>query len=135
MGAIEPTRAKLRDGTATNLRSATADDAAALLSYIVAIYENAEGMISAPEDAPRDEAEERKWVERLSQKPDRVLIIAQHEGLLIGILDFHIGARKRISHRGTLAMSVLPEWRGRGVGTELMDAFFRGWKRARMSAR
>jgi hypothetical protein len=68
MGAIKPTRAKLRDGTTIDLRSGIADDAAAVLPYLVAIYESGEGMITAPEEAPQDEAKERDWLERIVQR-------------------------------------------------------------------
>jgi len=134
MGTIEPTQVKLRDGATIDLRSGTAVDAAACLLYVAAIVKNGEGMIAAPEETPQDPAEVRNWIERLSKEPDQVLIIAEHESVLIGMLDFHIGGRKRISHRGTLAMSVLPEWRARGVGTALLDALF-SWVKTRPNVR
>jgi putative acetyltransferase len=93
-------------------------------------------------DLLEDVAEERCWIateppiprdrwrsgflERLEDEYSVNVVAVDEHGRLIGQLD----VRGRKNRAGELGMAVVPEWRGRGVGTRLMQACV-DWARER----
>jgi hypothetical protein len=59
-----------------------------------------------PEELTPTIAEEVIWIERENANPGNLILIAETNGLLVGMLDFQSGSRKRIAHRGTFVFSV-----------------------------
>jgi RimJ/RimL family protein N-acetyltransferase len=105
------------------IRSARPDDAADLIAYIKAVAQESEFLIIQSDECPHTEDEERQWVQARLDGPGKIILVAEASGNVIGVLDFDNGSRKRISHRGTLGMTVRKDWRGRGVGTALLQCF------------
>src|SRR5262245_8298378 len=55
--------------------------------------------------------------------------MAEAEGAIVGVIDFHIAARRRLSHWGSFGMSVRPGWRGCGLGNLLLERMI-AWARS-----
>ena len=53
--------------------------------------------------------------------PQQIVLLAEAGGTIIGNVSFENGPCRRIAHRGTLGIAVVKEWRGRGVGTALLE--------------
>jgi RimJ/RimL family protein N-acetyltransferase len=53
--------------------------------------------------------------------PGKIVIVAEREGQIIGLLNFSNGGRKRIAHLGELSMSAHKVWRNRGIGRALLS--------------
>ena len=94
------------------VRRSTDDDRRALAELFVAIAEERDGIAAEP---PLD-------VERMAARlgPDRNTLVATVDGVPVGML--HVD--DAFGH-GELGMSVAREWRGRGVGTALMEVAIR----------
>jgi len=63
--------------------------------------------------------------EKIGMKPNSTLLLAEEDGLIVGVLDFHGHARPQMRHGGTLAMSVARTHRRRGIGGALLDELIR----------
>jgi RimJ/RimL family protein N-acetyltransferase len=91
-----------------------------LISLTTAVIEEGRFMITMPHEFEIGLKEEREWMRSYLIHPGRLLIVAEAEDELVGMLDFHNGQRQRISHRGMLGMNVRRDWRGVGVGRALL---------------
>lgn len=122
MSTIPTTPFRLKDGKMMVLRSATAADAPQLLEHVHAIFAEGEFVLSTLEDFHMTEEQEALWLQTNLNDPCKVVIVAENESQIIGMLHFHNGERKRISHQGELSMSVNREWRDQGIGRALLSA-------------
>lgn len=129
MAAITPTTIRLKDGTAVGLRTPAEDDAAAALAYARLNIEDGVGSISTPEEFTLTVDEERKFLTDHLAHPDDLVIIAEHDGAIVGFINFKASRRKRLAHHGSFGVSVHPDWRSRGIGRALLEALL-GWARA-----
>jgi RimJ/RimL family protein N-acetyltransferase len=109
------------NGQQITIRTAQADDAAALLTYIRPVAEETEFFIFEPDEFPETDEQERKWIQDHLDHPGQIVLLAEAGGTIIGNVSFENGACRRIAHRGTLGIAVVKEWRGQGIGTALME--------------
>ncbi len=102
------------------LRRATTQDAAAYARQMGddAIYP---GLMQLP--YPSEELWKAQLTENLSPaRADHLLLVAEHDGTVVGSAGLHPQPRLRRRHAATLGISVARDTQGRGVGTALMQA-------------
>jgi len=121
MAILEPRLFTTKTGETITFRTARPEDAAAILAYIRSVAEETEFFILEPDEFPPTDDEERKRVQDHLDNPAKILLLAESEGQIIGNVSFEIGAYRRIAHRGTLGITVVKQWRGRGIGMALMQ--------------
>jgi RimJ/RimL family protein N-acetyltransferase len=121
MASIETKPITDRSGQQFVIRTAQPDDAEAMLAYIQPVAEETEFFVLQPGEFPPTE-EERTWIKDHLDHPGKILLLAEAEGTIIGNLNFEVGPHRRIAHRGNLGIAVVKEWRGRRVGTALLQA-------------
>ena len=122
MSTIAATPFRLKDGKMMVLRSATPADAPQLLEHVYAIFEEGEFVLSTLEDFHMTEEHEASWLQTNLNDPCKVVIVAENESQIIGMLNFHNGERKRIAHQGEFGISVNRVWRDQGIGRALLSA-------------
>jgi len=103
------------------MRNLTIDDAAALIEFAKMAHSEIDCMITLPEEFNMTLEDEIKFIKRLEEGPNSVAIVAEHEGEIIGMIDFHGRTnRKRLAHSGAFGMAVYPAYRGDGIGALLI---------------
>ena len=122
MSSIQPKTFTARNGQQITIRTAQAEDAAALLAYIRPVAEETEFFIFEPDEFPETDEQERKWIQDHLDHPGQIVLLAEAAGTIIGNVSFENGPSRRIAHRGTLGIAVVKEWRGQGVGTALLES-------------
>ncbi len=50
------------------------------------------------------------------------LLVAEIEGEVVGVIGLHTSSRPRVNHKAEVGMMVRDDWKGKGVGTALMQA-------------
>src|SRR5438132_1330044 len=120
MSAIPDTTAQLKDGTTITIRSARPEDARHMLDHARAVFAEGEFLLSTLDDFRMTEEQEMAWLQANRDDPGNLVIVAEYEGQIIGMLNFHSEERKRVKHHGELGMSVNRAWRDRGVGRALL---------------
>ena len=126
MGKVRTRRYKLKDGKKVIIRSAVIDDAEAVQEQTRIILEEDLYNITTAREFPFSVERQRKWIRKRLNNPTRVALVAELDSRIVGILNFGSGSRKRIAHRGSLYMSVHPEFRRRGIGRALLRCLI-GW--------
>lgn len=121
MSRIQPKALITRTGQEFTIRTAQSEDGAALLAYIRPVAAETEFFLLEPDEFPETAEQERKWVQDHLDNPGQIVLLAEVSGAIIGSLSFENGSHRRITHRGSLGIAVVREWRGRGVGTALLE--------------
>jgi len=102
------------------IRRATPDDAEKLAIYMASIHAESPDTIFKRSNVPTaDDA--LHLIQLLSLKESSLLLIAESENHIIGMLDFGVFKELQRSHSGQFGMSVLKEFRGKGIGRKLIQ--------------
>jgi len=109
--------------TAFHVRRATADDVDAIVGLYDELAHERRWVASEP---PIDRERYRRELLDALGDPYKVVLVAESGGTVIG----ELGAFGRPNRPADIGMSVTAEWRGRGVGTALMQACV-DWARER----
>lgn len=120
MAEYAPTKLKSKFGVDVLIRSAVKQDATAILELSEGVIgEEIYQLTSASEFKMTIDAQE-KWIESHLSKPNHIILVAEMNSKIIGLLDFSNGHRQRIAHTGEFGMSVEKSVRDQGVGSLLL---------------
>lgn len=73
-------------------------------------------MLSTVEDMKKLTVEDmEKLLKNYVQNPNYVQFVAEVDGELVGAIEFKSGDKEKISHQGSFAMTVIPEYRNYGI--------------------
>ena len=128
MTALASKMLMLKDGRLINLRHATQDDAEALLEHTQAVLADGTGMCLTPDEFQMTPTGERAWIEAFESDARRLLLVAECNGQVIGMLNFEPLPRRMLDHVGEFGMSIRPQWRGLGIGRFLLEGLL-DWAR------
>lgn len=112
----------LKNNKKVLLRQATSNDANALLLLIKNYLDTSEYIPISSGDFNKTEEEIKEWINKLSVASNSLMLVAEHNGELIGNLDLTGHHRKTLMHTAELGMGMLVEWRNTGLGTALLNS-------------
>jgi RimJ/RimL family protein N-acetyltransferase len=120
MAECTPQKLKSKSGAEIVIRSALKQDAAAILDLSKSVIgEEVYQLTSRSEFKMTIEAEE-KWIESHLTNPNHIILVAETNSKIVGLLDFSNGHRQRIAHTGEFGMSVERSGRDQGIGSLLL---------------
>lgn len=122
MSKITPKEYKLKTGEKVIIRTTVPDDAEVLLEHAHTILAEDLYNVSTLEDFKMTIDQEREWIQAHYDNPAHIALAAEVAGAFVGFLGFENGTRKRLAHHGVLHMSVRAEFRGKGIGTSLLQS-------------
>jgi RimJ/RimL family protein N-acetyltransferase len=121
--AFYPTKTiNLSSGEKIVIRSAQPDDAERLLAYIRSVAAETPFFILEADEFSFTDEQERQWIQDHLDDSGKLAISAEISETIVGFLSFENGPHKRIRHRGTFGISVEKSWRGKGIGTALLQS-------------
>lgn len=112
---------QMKDGSMVMIRTALPNDAARILELVYAVFAEEEFTLSTLDDFHNTEEQETSWLQKNLDDPGKLVMVAEADGHIIGMLSFHNGERKRIAHLGEFGISVCKVWRNRGIGRALLS--------------
>ena len=124
MSKIEPREYELKNGERVIVREAVISDAESLLGVLNSIVAEDEYNVTNAEDLKKMEMtleKEQEWIKDHIEKAGSIILVAELDGQVTGVLNVENGNRERIEHVGELHISVLKEFRNNGIGTTLME--------------
>lgn len=102
-----------------HVRTAVEGDASRLQQYVADLFAERLPVLFLRDKAPTVD-DERHFIREMATSPRSLLLVAEVDGDIVGMLDFHGYAEPQRSHAGELGMSTAKAWRGRGVGSALL---------------
>jgi RimJ/RimL family protein N-acetyltransferase len=121
MSSITRKTITARNGQLVTIRTAQPDDAAPLLAYVRSVAAETPFFIMEADEFDFSDEQERQWIQDHLDGPGTLVLLAEVSGEVVGSLSFENGPHRRIAHRGTFGFSVAKDWRGKGIGTALLQ--------------
>ncbi|MFA5901656.1 MAG: GNAT family N-acetyltransferase [Verrucomicrobiia bacterium] len=115
------------------VRPAVPTDAEALQRFVAAFMEEDCPFVYGFETVP-SVVEEEKFIRLHTETSNSVLLLAEQDGRIVGMLTFRVETRRRAAHCGKFGMTVLREYRRRGIGRALLNWLFE-WVKDRPTLR
>src|SRR5687768_1988791 len=104
------------------IRAAVVADAEALVAFrLVIANEPDNNIIWEPGEFDRTAEEEGMLVEEVGASDNSIMLVAEVEGRIVGMLGCFGGKRRASRHSAGLGVTLLKEYRGQGIGTLLME--------------
>ncbi len=123
MGEIKPREIPLGQGAHISIRTASENDAAAILDLYRSILAEGRYTLLLLEELQRTEEMERKAIANESERPGCLRVVAEVDGLIVGMARVRTGELQRTAHFGDVdSVWVHSDWRRRGIGNALIDA-------------
>lgn len=112
----------LKDNRQVTIRLALPSDASALLDLIKQYLDTSEYIPINNADFNKTAEEIESWINKLNTAQNSLMIIAEHNGKLVGNLDLTGHHRTSLQHTAVLGMGMLLEWQNTGLGTALLHS-------------
>ena len=124
MSKIEPREFVLKDGRKCIIRTAEEADAEKVLKQIESVLAEAEYTITTLDNDREDYTIEKinERIKKHIENEGNLFVVAEIDEQIIASTDLHNGVRKRIEHVGTVAITVVRDFRGLGIGEALMQS-------------
>ncbi len=123
---IEEIDIKLRDGRSAIFRSPVETDGEEMLDFIIKASGETDYLRTYPEEFERFTIEEEKaFLIHSNEDPNGVMIACIVDGKIAGNcqITFHTGMKE--GHRAAVAIALLKEFWGFGIGTRMFEEMFR----------
>lgn len=110
---------KLKNGKSAILRAPRTEDAAELIAYLKTVFGETDYLMRYPEEYGMSVEDEAKILDGLETSETSLMICCEVNGKLVGNCQLSFNQRIKTAHRMTLAISVLKDYWGLGIGTAL----------------
>lgn len=135
MGIVVATTATLRDGSTVTIRSALAEDAAAVIDAAKRIFAQSDTVLTQADEFTMTVEDEAAFLAKRAESATGLFVIAEASGTgIIAIAGLDPAARRRAMHNVTLGIMVDRAWHRRGVGDAVMNTLM-AWARANAAVR
>ena len=114
-------KTKLKNGQILTIKEADKKDAARILEYLNEIAGETDYLTFGPGEFNLSVEQEEQFIENCLNSNNKLFIIAEIDGMLIGGLCLQGSDKPRIQHTGEFGCSVLRKYWGLGIGTKLVE--------------
>lgn len=119
---MEQTKFTTKSGKEIVIRPASPGDAEALLQMKLEYLENSKTIPLFKNEYPDKVEQECELIERINKERNSTLLVAEHNGKLVGNIDLNGNQRLKLFHTGVIGMGIRETWRGIGVGSALLHS-------------
>ena len=112
---------KLKDGRTVELREVKVTDASSLLEYFEIVNLESKNLLREPGEYTFTVHDERNFIRRVLKSNNEYMAVVFFDDEIIGSIGFRSNHLKRITHRGSLGMSVRKDFNNLGLGSIMME--------------
>jgi RimJ/RimL family protein N-acetyltransferase len=110
----------LKNRESVLIREARGSDASRILEFLNTISSESDFLTFGQGEFVMSVEQEEDFLNNIAKQNNALFIVAESKSEIIGTASFSGGSRARISHTGELSVSILKEYWGNGIGTELV---------------
>ncbi len=111
----------LKNGKQATFRSPRKEDAAALLDYLRKTAEETDFVLRYPDEVTMTLEQEEAFIERINQSANSYMIICLVDGKHAGNCSMQFHDKRKVRHRGEVAIALVKEFWGMGIGTFMFE--------------
>ena len=111
---------KLKNENMLIIREARKEDASAYVDYLLQIGTETDFLTFGAGEMITSRHEQELMVESSAEADNRLLLLALVDNKIVGGVNFRGGVRPRVHHTGEAGITVLKEYWGLGIATELL---------------
>lgn len=116
----------LKDGRKALLRSPREEDIPGLLNYLVVSAGESDFILRYPEECGKYTPEgEAQWIQNKNASQNAAALVCEVEGKIAGNCEINRSGRLKTRHRATVAIALLREFWGQGIGTAMFRELIR----------
>ncbi|MGE4196680.1 MAG: N-acetyltransferase family protein [Phycisphaerales bacterium] len=112
-----------------SIRVGIESDADAVIAHRRHMVQTSPHAVTAADEVEADPRRVREWIQDHAGNPGWLLLVAtesptsgaQTGGRILGALSFRCGNRRRVRHHGDFGVSVVEDFRGKGIGRALLE--------------
>ena len=122
----------MKDGRKAVLRNPREGDVQGLLDYLVQSAGESDFIMRYPEECARYTPEgETKWIEGNNSDENAAVLVCEADGKIAGNCSIHRNPMMKVRHRAFIAIALLKEYWGCGIGTAMfreMTEIAKSWE-------
>jgi len=124
MAVIEPKTVTLKNGKEVCIRTPVVEDTTKAIVYLKAVFADDRFFLTTTEEAKEFQIpeKEQEHIEKFYNDDNKLLLITLDDEKIVSMSHLEAGSKKRIQHVASMGISILPDYRGNGLGTEIMQA-------------
>lgn len=113
------------------IRPAVLADIKSIFDFIkiIAVKET-NNVISLPEEFSLTILDQEMWVKYYTENEYSLLLVAEADDKIVGVLDFKNNSKIRLSHSGEFGISILPEFQDKKIGSKMIE-YLITWARSK----
>ena len=115
-----PEEFKLKDSRVCEIREIRVDDAANMVSYLKTVMGESDFMNSYPDEITMTVEDEEKMIKGFNKSNSTLMLVVEMEGRLIASGTIIRLSKKKMHHRGNVAVAVLKEFWNLGIGKNIL---------------
>lgn len=129
MARIQTGEFMTTNGIMVTLRNPEPREAKAVLRLMQRSYADSPYLATRSDEFDANARRIAAWIESHLASPGKLMIVAEHRGSLIGMIDLTSSPKQRLRHVGEFGLSVNVGWQRRGIGRALLQSLI-DWARA-----
>ena len=115
-----PINFELKDGRICKIREIQVKDAAETIEYLKTVMGESDFLYSYLEEITMSAEEEEKIIKGFNESDNTLMLVVEMDGRLIANGTITRLSKKKMCHRGNVAVSVLKEFWNLGIGKKLL---------------
>lgn len=121
-----------KDGRTLIIRYPDENDAENIIDYSRQLFASTDQVLTTPEEYDITPEGEKIWINNINKSPSSLLLVAEIDNKIAGMLFFIQNGKRKNSHTGEFGVSVHPKFQGIGVGRQLIITLL-NWARKNAS--
>jgi RimJ/RimL family protein N-acetyltransferase len=118
-----------KDGKPLVIRKPTENDAENIINYSKILFASTDQVLTTLEEYTITVENEKIWINNFNQNPDALVLVAELNQQIVGLLFFIPQTKKKNCHTGEFGVSVHPDYQGNGIGRFLVEELLK-WAKA-----
>ena len=110
-----------KNGREFSIRRPTEQDAENIINYSKLLFASTDQVLTTLEEYVITIENEKVWINDFNKNPNALVLIAELNGKLAGMLFFMAYSKRKTSHIGEFGVSVHPDFQRIGIGRQLVE--------------